>query len=217
MGNTVGSLSTNFCNFPQSAEDYYILGLWCADGYYWSSSIGLTNIDKSLIRRFRTFLGKLFPKERIKLGVYGNGKRKHFGYKLYVNSRPLLRLFRLFKNGPNRNLKDTEYVKAYLAGRFDGDGCISKDLRKDCRISYGNLLDAQLDYQLMLKIGLKNSKIYRYRTSNTFVNYVSQKDVRIFLDGIRKYSTKLQKFVLRPRRDFDRIGYDQDSSKFLLL
>ncbi|MGD0976682.1 MAG: LAGLIDADG family homing endonuclease [Minisyncoccia bacterium] len=201
MDNTVGNPSTNFCNFPQSQEDFYILGLWCADGYHRTSSIGLTNIDRDLITRFRKFLLKIFPKERLKLDMYTDGKRKHTGYKLYVNCRPLLRIFKTFRDATERKLTDTENIKAYFAGRFDGDGCISRDLKKDCRISYGNILDAKLDYELLLQIGMKNSKLYRYRTSNTYVNYISRMDTKVFVEAIIKYSNKLQKLVLGSRRD----------------
>ena len=203
MDNTVGNSSTNFCNFPKSQEDYYILGLWCADGYHWTSSIGLSNIDLALIQKFRNFLLKLFPKDRIKLDQYNTGKRKYVGYKLYVNCRPLLRKFKEFKDDQQRKLEDTEAIKAYIAGRFDGDGCISKNLKKDCRISYGNYQDAKLDHNLLPSIGIMNARLYRYRTSNTFVIYVQIKDVNRFLGNIYKYSTKLQKLVLGTRRDSD--------------
>ena len=203
MDNTVGSPSTSFCNFPKSTEDYYILGLWCADGYHWTSSIGLSSIDLALIQKFRNFLLGLFSKEKIKLDQYDTGKRKYVGYKLYVNCRPLLRIFKEFKNNDERKLSDTEAIKAYIAGRFDGDGCISRDLKRDCRISYGNYQDTKLDYDLLPSIGIMNSKLYRYRTSNTFVIYISTKDVDKFKDNISKHSVKLQKLVLGSRRDSD--------------
>ena len=199
----MGSSSTSFCNFPKSNEDYYILGLWCADGYHWTSSIGLSNIDLSLIARFRTFLSELFVKDRIKLDQYKTGKRKYVGYKLYVNCRPLLRIFKEFRDSNERKLAHTEAIKAYIAGRFDGDGCISKDLKRDCRISYGNYQDAKLDYDLLPSIGVTNVKLYKYRTSNTFVIYVQTKDIDKFLENIKKYSVKLQKLVLGTRRDSD--------------
>ena len=202
MDNTVGSSSTSFCNFPRSTEDYYILGLWCADGYHWTSSIGLSNIDLSLIQKFRSFLSGLFPKDRIKLDQYKTGKRKYVGYKLYVNCRPLLRIFKEFKDNSQRKINNSEDIKAYMAGRFDGDGCISKDLKRDCRISYGNEIDAKLDAGLLKEIDII-PKIYRYRTSNTFVIYISRFDINKFTNGISPYSIKLQKLVLGSRRDSD--------------
>lgn len=203
MDNTVGSSSISFCNFPKSTEDYYILGLWCADGYHWTSSIGLTSVDLVLIQKFRNFISRLFPKERIKLDQYKTGKRKYVGYKLYVNCRPLLRIFKEFKDNSERKLNNVEAIGAYMAGRFDGDGCISKNLKKDCRISYGNYQDAKLDYDLLPSMEVMNSKLYKYRTSNTFVIYISTKDVDKFKEHISKYSVKLQKLVLGSRRDSD--------------
>ena len=203
MDNTVGSPSAGFCNFPKLIEDYYILGLWCADGYHWTSSIGLSSIDLALIQKFRNFLSGLFSKDRIKLDQYTTGKRKYVGYKLYVNCRPLLRIFKEFKDNGERSLNDIKAIGAYIAGRFDGDGCISKDLKRDCRISYGNYQDAKLDYDLLPVIGITNSKLYKYRTSNTFVIYISTKDIDKFKENISKHSVKLQKLVLGSRRDSD--------------
>ena len=110
MGNTVGSTSTNFCNFFSNKKDAYILGLWCADGYWWSSSIGLSNTDPDLIETFRKFLKRLFQVNRVKFN------RHH----IFVNSRPLLREFTTAKNRLD-DLKSSKIIRAYLAGRFDGD------------------------------------------------------------------------------------------------
>jgi len=110
MGNTVGSTSTNFCNFFSNEKDAYILGLWCADGYWWSSSIGLSNIDSDLIGIFQRFLKRHFPEDRIRFN------RNH----LFVNSRPLLREFILSKKKLD-GLKNAGAVRAYFAGRFDGE------------------------------------------------------------------------------------------------
>ena len=105
MGNTVGSTSTNFCNFFLNDKDAYILGLWCADSYWWSSSIGLSNIDPDLINRFREFFRKHFLENRIKFN------RNH----LFVNSRPLLREFVAAKNSLEK-LKKNNIIKAYFPG-----------------------------------------------------------------------------------------------------
>ncbi len=199
----MGSSSTSFCNFPKSINDYYILGLWCADGYHWTSSIGLSSIDRALIQKFREFLLKLFSEERIKLYQYTTGKRRYVGYKLYVNCRPLLRIFKGFKKNEERSIENVEAIRAYIAGRFDGDGCISKSLKQDCRISYGDYRDAKLDYDLLPSMGITRAKIYTYRTSNTFVIYISRFDTEKFIESIGKYSIKLQKLVLGSRRDSD--------------
>lgn len=190
MGNTVGSTSTNFCNFFTSKEDAYFLGLWCADSYWWSSSIGLSNKNSILLEAFRKFLKKFFPEKRIKFN------RNH----LFVNSRPLLREFVSAKNNLKK-LKKKEVIKAYFAGRFDGDGSINKNLRNDCRIVYGKKNEAGIDRQLLKRIGISNTKVYYYKSAKTHCLYISRYETKKFLKSIKLYSLKLQKLVLVPCRD----------------
>lgn len=217
MGNTVGSTSTNFCNFFSDEQDAYILGLLCAEKYSWSSSIGLSNTDPDLLEKFASFSRKLFPVERLKLRIYyptkvdwkidkkilnlvsgvikrPNKKAKKVGYHLYVNSRPLLREF-IAAASRLSDLKDTKIIQAYFAGRFDGDGSIDKNLRNDCRIVYTRESEAKIDKRLIKRIGVNNTKIYYYRTSNTFCLYISRYEVNKFLESILPYSLKLQKLV----------------------
>lgn len=223
MGNTVGSVSTNFCNFTTSLEDAYILGLWCAEKYYRTSSIGLSNTNPDLIYRFKKFFQKIFPDDRLKLRIYypvlGNysldektirnirflakyvsRKAKHVAYHLYVNSRPLLREFIKAQNNLAL-LKDKDIIANYFAGRFDGDGSIDKNLRNDCRIVYSRENETRIDQRLLRKIGIMNTKVYDYKSAKTFCLYISRYQARDFLDKILPYSSKLQKLVLTPRRD----------------
>ena len=186
----MGSTSTNFCNFFSNEKDAYILGLWCADSYWWASSIGLSNTDSDLIERFREFLKEHFPDERIKFN------RSH----LFVNSRPLLREFMAAKQNLE-NLRKVEVIRAYFAGRFDGDGSIDKNLRNDCRIVYGRKNEAETDKRILRRIGINNTKIYYYKTAKTFCLYISRYEAKRFLENIKSYSLKLQKLVLVPRRD----------------
>ena len=100
--------------FVKDADDAYALGLWCADSYWWSSSIGLSNVESELILRFGIYLAKILDPDRVRLRIYevpGNGiddrvrrltervsvrpshKMKRTAYHVYVNSRPLVRLF----------------------------------------------------------------------------------------------------------------------------
>ena len=190
MGNTVGSANANFCNFFLKEEDAYILGLWCANGYWWSSSIGLSNVDSDLILKFKKFLKRFFPEERIKFN------RDH----LFVNSRPLLREFISAKK-KLENLKNPEIIRAYFAGRFDGDGSIDKNLRNDCRMVYSRKNEVEIDKKLLEKIGIANTKIYYYKSAKTFCLYISRFEADNFLRKILPYSSKLQKLAFAPRRD----------------
>ncbi len=207
MGNTVGSTSANLCNFFEDQKDAYILGLWCADSYWWSSSIGLSNTNKELIERFRSFLlGKGFPEDRIRYN------RDH----LFVNSRPLLREF-IAGRKMLRKLKKEEVIWAYFGGRFNGDGCIDKDMRKDCRIVYTGedvgKAEAEFDRRLLKKLGISETTIYYYRTSLTFVLYISRFVAGEFVEKTLPYSLKLQKLALVPRRDLSRSARQMVANK----
>lgn len=224
MDNTVGSSSSNFCNFFNCVKDAYILGLWCADGYHRTSSIGLSSIDYSAIKKFTEFLSGLFDLSRLRLRVYHpgikiknfilpiklnsdkishliSGKSRHLAFHVYVNCRPLLREFQKAKMF-SKNFSRSQYGWAYLAGRFDGDGSINKNLRDDLRIVYSNQGDIEMDYQLAKNLGLNKAKIYRYKSANTYCLYISRLESEYFLKNIRPYSIKLQKLELEPRRDF---------------
>ena len=94
-----------------------------AGDYVWCS---LNPDGTSDVERFRKFLKRFFPESRIKFN------RNH----LFVNSRPLLREFISAKNNLDA-LRGIKVIRAYIAGRFDGDGSLDKNLRNDCRIVYG--------------------------------------------------------------------------------
>lgn len=201
MGNTVGSANADFWNL-KTKDDAYIVGLWCADGYHRTSSIGISNTDTDLVEKFREFFLKFLPMERLKLRIYhpDKFKRRTKAYHLYVNSRPLLRRFREFKDNVTRFIKG-DFIPPYMAGRFDGDGSVAKDFYCDCRIVYGSLGEAKNDLALMKLLGFQKMKIYDYRTARTFCLYFSRLETERFLSLIYPHSVRLQKSVFAPRRD----------------
>lgn len=221
MGNTVGNSSANFCNFYSSKAQAYVLGLWCADGYHRTSSIGLSNINPQLIQKFLEFLKKTFSDERLRLKVYISDstpknyldfgvqsisvlyskKAKNIAYHLYVNSRGLLREFVKAKQSQIKQFANTEIAWAYIAGRFDGDGTIGKDLKRDLRISYTRKEEAEQDKSILESLGLYKCKVYYYRTSSAYVLYVSRNESKKFVEGCLQHSVRLQKLVLESRRD----------------
>ncbi|MFH1585058.1 MAG: hypothetical protein ABIB12_02950 [Patescibacteria group bacterium] len=189
-------MNTNFCDFLANVRNAYILGLLAADSYWWSSSLGVSSVEQELQEKFHEFARALgFSEERIKVSKSGNH--------LYVNSRPLLRAYKAAL--PRiRDLEDRELIRAYIAGRFDGDGCLNRDLRRDCRIVYGEKAEKEeafTDRMLLRKIGVMETSINYYRTSGTYCLYVFRGVVGVFLEAIAPYSIKLQKLVFMPRRD----------------
>lgn len=196
----MGSTNTDFCDLPNTSEEAYLVGLWCADGYHRTSSIGISNTDLDLIAQFRAWFTKNFACDRLKLRIYpADGiKRKRQAYHLYVNSRSLLRRFMVLKRDPSLS---PNLLPAYLAGRFDGDGSVRKDFRADCRILYTTVQEANLDLRLMKSVGMDGARIYHYKSARTFCLYVPRGQTAKFLSLIYPYSVRLQKSVFVPRRD----------------
>lgn len=175
----------SFC----TAEDFYILGLWLADGYWRSSSVGLTSVNSRLTERFVRFLQRAAPRHPLKHRIYpldGRGKRKQVATQVYVNSRALTRVFTATKTGA---LSVPSYgIPAYLAGRIDGDGHVDTKHRSGIRIAYGNMFDAQRDRRLF---GEANVSLYRYSAARTIVLYLRKHYRERIEPSVRKFSVKL--------------------------
>jgi hypothetical protein len=190
--------------FVRDAESAYVFGLWCADGYWWSSSIGLSNTNPELILRFGRFLQKESSPERLKLRVYQvqaadqrildlvqkasvkpPSKMKHTAYHLYINSRPLIRNFlatrKLLEQIPK------EYVNSYFAGRFDGDGSFGDTPR----IVYTTQNEAEIDSRLLLSAGISETSIYHYKKANEFCIYIHRSAWTRFENLLKQDSWKI--------------------------
>lgn len=184
MGNTVGS---KFCF--KTAQDFYILGLWLADGYWRSSSIGLTSVNPELIAKFVKFLRRVAQNSPIKMRIYqpdGRSKRKQIAFQVYVNNRVLTRLFMATKTEALHVPR--KYRLAYLAGRLDGDGHVDNKHTSGIRIAYSNKDDALRDQNLF---GITNVNLYRYKSAGTYVLYLKKSYRDRILPEIKKHSTKL--------------------------
>jgi hypothetical protein len=187
-------------------EHAYALGLWCADGYWWSSSLGISNIDPELVLRFSRFLVRRFSRERLRLRIYqviGHEpdprvlqltshvsvrpacKMKHTAYHLYVNSRPLVRQF--LADRENLDQLPVKYVGAYLAGRFDGDGCFGDTPR----IAYTSREEAQQDTRLLGLAGIEETSVLYYKKANEFCIYIHKPAWQRFEALLRPYAWKV--------------------------
>lgn len=172
----------------------YILGLWLGDKYWWGSSIGLTNTDLRLIKKFREFfrqcgleerriklsvytkneesinkeeLSKLLeiPSENIKMYKFKKGQQTYFI--IYVNSRKLKREFEALSQNLEDVIKDENTLLSYIAGRFDSDGYYSAK-RNEIRISYTTKKEAEKDASLIMKFFLKKPRVKFERQANTW-------------------------------------------------
>jgi hypothetical protein len=137
-------------------------------------------------------------KDRLRLRVYGNkvpegfedikvsfcagSKNKTDAYHIYVNSRPLVR--ELYESYEKRAMLRSSLVDSYFAGRFDGDGSISKDGRY-LRIVYGSIDDLRIDRALLEDV---NTSVYIYRRAGTYCLYFSETTSGRFLERIGRYS-----------------------------
>lgn len=188
----------------RDAVHAYALGAWCADGYWWSSSIGLTNVEPEFILRFARYLTSILPPERLRLRIYkveGSSvdprvtaltrhvsmkpsyKMKQTAYQLYVNSRPMVRSF--FYSREHLSMLPAEYLGSYFAGRFDGDGTWGSTPR----IVYRLEEEAKTDHQLLARLEIKSSVLF-YAHANEYCNYIHKAGWDLFLGAIRDHSWK---------------------------
>lgn len=192
----------------------YAFGLWCADGYWWSSSVGITNINPELVIRFSALLKRFLSDERFKLRIYlpedksldtvdqrvlqlvsvvnycTTKKLKQTAYQLYVNSRPLKQAF--FGQREALLALPDEFILAYFAGRFDGDGSVNQDRVSEFRIVYSNREEALVDQRLLMRIGVLQTSVYNYSKANTFCLYVSESEVTRLGEALKIHSWKWQ-------------------------
>jgi hypothetical protein len=184
----------------------YALGLWCADGYWWSSSIGLSNADPDLIIRFAKYLETRLPSDRIRLRVYRvpamrpdarvlaltrsvsirpASKMKSTCYHLYVNSRPLLREFASSRD--NLENMPSRLVVPYIAGRFDGDGSWGTTPR----IAYTHACEAEKDRKLLGRIGITRTSVLHYEQAREYCLYLHKAEWKRFRRLVGPDSWKL--------------------------
>jgi intein/homing endonuclease len=195
--------------FPATDLHAYAFGLWCADGYWWSSSIGVSGVDPEIVRKFGTFLAEIFAPDRLRLRVYevvgepADGslvsltskisicpafKMSRTAYHLYVNSRPLLRMFRAARANVSRLSKGL--IPAYFAGRFDGDGCTGTRSVPGARIAYTTRQEAEIDTFLLRRMGIDHVSVLRYTKANEHCLYVQKQDSEMFAKLIGTHSLK---------------------------
>lgn len=189
----------------KDADDAYALGLWCADSYWWSSSVGLSNVEPALIQRFAAYLVDRLDRERLRLRIYQvasepvdpisasitekvsvrpSHRMKRTAYHVYVNSRPLLRWFRQARDSiPSLPI---QLIGPYVAGRFDGDG----NLGSRVRIAYTTRSEAETDAKLLSAAGVAYLSVLYYSKTNEYCIYIHKRNEEDFVRLISPFSWK---------------------------
>lgn len=178
----------------KEAKDFYFLGLWLADCYWRSSSVGLSSTNNFLIRDFRSFLKKVCPTHPIKERIYKpeiGTKRKLVSRHVYVNSRSLTRDFMKYKHSKNLEIP-LKFLPAYFAGRIDGDGHVDRKYRTGIRIAYSTKEDATRDLALLKSLNSRPASLYHYKQANTWVLYFRKNFLRKITPKMAKYALKLR-------------------------
>jgi hypothetical protein len=192
----------------RDAADAYAFGLWCADGYWWTSSIGISNVDPELVLRFADYLVGIMPPDRLRLRVYevfGQPpdpriirlcrrisvrpafKMKRTAYHLYVNSRPLVRSF--FQGREHLESIPTEHLGSYFAGRFDGDGTFGDTPR----IAYTTEVEARMDSLLLRRAGVERTSVLHYKKACEYCIYIQKASLGEFVRLIEPHSLKAER------------------------
>lgn len=196
--------------FVRDTSDAYAFGLWCADSYWWSSSIGISNVEPELVVRFGRYLATILSPERLRVRVYEvpghppddrvlglapsrisirpSYKMKRTAYHVYVNSRPLVRSF--FAARERIPELTVPLIGPYLAGRFDGDGAFGTARVPGIRIAYTTREEAEVDARILARIGLARTSISHYAKANEWCVYIKKPDVGRFEELIGSHSWK---------------------------
>ena len=196
--------------FLKDAADAYAFGLWCADSYWWSSSIGISNVEPELVVRFSTYLVRTLSPERLRVRVYlvpGDQpdervvrltdrvsirpavKMKRTAYHAYVNSRVLVRCFLGARSHVSELLPD-HLIAAYVAGRFDGDGCLGSRVR----IAYTTEEEARVDRTVLERVGITATSVLTYSSAREYCVYIKKTAVDEFVRLIAPFSWKAASF-----------------------
>lgn len=184
----MGSLSL------KTAEDFYILGLWPADNYWRSGSVGLSSTNESLIARFKLFLSRMCPNYPVKECIYiphRGEKRKLVAKNVYVNSRAFAKLLMFYKHCKSLKIP-LKFLPAYLAGRIDGDGHFDRKHRTGIRIVYSDKYDASRDMVLLKRLGKNPASLYYYKRANVWAIYFRKNFLKKIIPRIARFSLKLK-------------------------
>lgn len=113
------------CDTPEKA---YWIGYLMADGYVGNGqTLTLTSKDKELLEKFKSYFKLPYPIKKVKDTRWNNISTI---YRLFLYSRKLINDLAQYGIIPRKTGKEQiknippEYIRDFIRGFFDGDGCI---------------------------------------------------------------------------------------------
>ena len=197
------SFNEEWLDCLDSEEKNYFLGMFFADGCNEGNSnrimISLQESDKSLLEKFI----QLWQSNRPLIFVPAKERNRNNNWSFFLTSKKISERLTELGATPQKSLTLTfpqyledKFIKDFIRGYFDGDGCISFRTTKTVRISFAGTFYFLTSFQLILKNKLNIESIL-YKQSNIwilsfckkeytykFLNWIYE-DASIYLD--RKY------------------------------
>lgn len=204
------SFNEEWLDCLDSEEKNYFLGMFFADGCNESNSnrimISLQESDKRILEKF----SELWESNRPLIFNPAKGENRSNNWSFFLTSHRISSRLTELGAGPRKSLTlkfpkylSDNFLKDFIRGYFDGDGCISFRTNKTVRISFAGTQDFLTSLQSILqeKLNIESilhkqgniwilsfcKKEYTYK----FLNWI-YKDASIYLD--RKHE-KYQKFL----------------------
>lgn len=174
------SVDEHFFQTIDSPEKAYLLGWAFSDGCNNKKMngfrINLHEQDLEIIKKFKKYTKSEHPIKYIK-------KQKQ--YSIFISSKIMsedlqklgcIPVKSLVLKWP-RNLSE-EYIKLFIRGYFEGDGCISTYQNKNCKTFIGYKLDILGSHQFISKLSKIINKILKIRFS-----YSKKKSISVLYSG----------------------------------
>lgn len=169
---------------PVGEEFLYLLGLIASDGTWYENKeqgayyLSFSNKDDSLIKSFENIITQLFSGINVQIHSNQNGVKI-----ARVNSRVLTYAASKLGIKKNNDFKPIfrlpeEWIAAFLAGYFDGDGtCIVRRGKAKIVLTTGDKKNAKRLQQLLRRIGVPSHTQIRKKRGRTTFTTVNSNDL----------------------------------------
>lgn len=205
VGRRKYSLNEHYFDEIDSPEKSYILGLLYADGSNnekkYTISISLQENDKDTLEKIRLLVESEKPLEYLDYSnKHDNGYTYKNQYRLLFFSSYMCKTLKEKGVYPNKSLKlefpiwiDEEYVRHFIRGYFDGDGCVCFSNNGNCIVtitsteSFCSVFKNYIESLLKIHVTITDASCHNGITK--VVSISGKNQVKKFLDYIYNDST----------------------------